>query len=65
MQRSLGALHEAAKQCQVPYATVARSKEGMALWAERGDTYTCWAMTGIRLFGRTNRNGMTMEMRVD
>lgn len=36
VQRSLGALHEAAKQCQVPYATVARSKEDMALWAERG-----------------------------
>ncbi|MCP3747218.1 HpcH/HpaI aldolase/citrate lyase family protein [Paenibacillus sp. A3M_27_13] len=36
VQRALGALYEAAKQCQVPYATVARSKEGMALWAERG-----------------------------
>ncbi|ALA40864.1 siderophore biosynthesis protein SbnG [Paenibacillus peoriae] len=36
VQRALGALYEAAKQCQVPYATVARSQEGMALWAERG-----------------------------
>ncbi|WDM23001.1 HpcH/HpaI aldolase family protein [Paenibacillus polymyxa] len=36
VQRALGALYEAAKQCQVPYATVARSKEDMALWAERG-----------------------------
>ncbi|MGG4204162.1 aldolase/citrate lyase family protein [Paenibacillus jamilae] len=36
VQRALGALYEATKQCQVPYATVARSQEGMALWAERG-----------------------------
>ncbi|MEK3852452.1 MULTISPECIES: HpcH/HpaI aldolase family protein [Paenibacillus] len=36
VQRALGALYEDAKECQVPYATVARSQEGMALWAERG-----------------------------
>ncbi|RRJ65717.1 siderophore biosynthesis protein SbnG [Paenibacillus oralis] len=36
VRRQLEQLHAAAQRCGVPYAAVARSREDMRLWAERG-----------------------------